>query len=1319
MWRLRLSRRDTKRRDPALRPRSDLYCMAHPYRLRFPWLGMFLAVWVVLSGLGARAQQTPPTDTARVTPPKPAVRAQQKPARAPNAAEASLPNNRRCRYLRLAPGRDTTDFALVDTLTVVPASVVAADGRAVAYDARTNRYRWVRPAPRDSSGAPRSDSLLVCYRVLPLRLETARFRRPARLMDSVGFRQRPFGYEDFSVQEQILNTPGISKTGNLARGLSFGNTQNVFVNSALNLQLEGQLTEGIHLTAAISDQNVPFQPEGNTQQLQQFDKIYLTLTSARWNLTAGDVVLRNKPDYFLRYYKNIQGAAVEANFGPPLPGLTNGPAAQGVPNTVFLNGQPGQLPAGPGPVVPTLNPAAISQPQLADPNRQVPLVGPLAEATAMASGRDGRGRAWQSSTAAAGGVAKGKFASLDVAPIENVQGPYRLTGPNGEQYIIVLANSERVYLDGRLMVRGYDADYTIDYNLAEVTFTPRHLITRNSRIKIDFEYSDLNYSRSLYALSHYQQVGKVGVHANFYQEADNPDNAANLELSPADRLRLRAAGNVAAVDAPGADSAAFNHTIVQYHRDVVQPPGAVQPVAVFTYVGATAPVDSVRGVYTVRFTDVGQGNGDYVASTKYGGANGRVYEYVAPVGGVRRGRYQPVRRLPTPQLKQLVSVGASYEVARGISVFADVAESRLDRNRFSPESDRGGALHLGYTVQERRLNLPGLRDYRVRSVLDYEYTAPQFAPIDRYRDVEFDRNWSTASTVQGNAVGGVPREDNVLNFSVGLTKNANNSFGYRLSRRYRPGEVNGLQHWFDAARKIGGLELRGSLFLLNSDAGRFHSSWARGEGTARFVGGALVPGYAYRFDKNRVALPGGDSVRTANYFDEHNVFLQSRDSARTKFRLDYSFRRDQAPTPDQRALAARSTAQTWQGSLAARPGKTQDLRVIATYRSLAQRDSALNRTVLGKIDYNVGLFQNQVRSELSYSVATGRELRRDYSFLAVPAGQGTHYYAGDLNHNQLQDKNEFLEAQTPDAQYRTYIKVYLPTADYLTAFTNRLSYRLTAAAPRGWREAGGWRAGASRFATLTSITVDRRTTNPSLGQRLSPFGYGTGDEQLLAYNQLLRNTLYFNRSSPIFGAELTVQQTQQKTLLTQGFDLRNLATQSLLVRRTLAQFFTGRLTATRDIREAQSDYLTTATTSRNFRLVNYAVQPEISYQPTPALRLTGTYLHTRKRNVRDDAYFGVQGVFDELGFETRLSQVSKRTVTAVVHATRVGFDGDPGSAVGLEILNALRPGANYTWNLNVEQRLSNGLNLTLAYDGRKASGLGVVHTGRMQVAVLF
>jgi hypothetical protein len=1290
--------------------------MTPRYRLCFPLVGLLMAV-MFLFVPKTWAQQpvgSPPAAAPAATAPtQPAV---------PTAA-LPPPTSQRCRYLRLVPGRDTTTFELRDSLTIVPASV-AADGRPVGYDARTNRYQYVRPA-----GPTRPDSVYLCYRVLPVQLLAQRYRRPRHLMDSIDFRERKMlRLEDFSQKEQILSTPGISKTGNLARGISFGNTQNVFVNSALNLQLEGKLTENIRLTAAISDQNVPFQPEGNTQTLQQFDKIYITLTGPQWNLTAGDVVLRNKPDYFLRYYKNIQGAAIEANLGAPGPqplqaGATNNSVSNAPPSsfTTYTNGVTNNSAAPTGNSTQTLTPPGTVVP----PNQTLQTPTGTAPPTPPGGGgsvtvRDKLGQI-RSSTLVAGGVAKGKFASIDLAPLENVQGPYRLTGPNGEQFIIVLAGSERVYLDGRLQTRGFDYDYTIDYNLAEITFSPRHLITKNSRLKVDFEYSDLNYSRSLYTVSHYQQVGKLQVRGNYYQEADDPNSTSNLTLTAADQQQLRQAGNVATVQTTGGDSAAYNRTLVQYSR-VVNVNASGQRAYVYSF-----PPDSTKGVYTVRFTSVGTGLGEYELNSAYSNTNGRVYKYVGP----GKGDYQPVRVLPTPLLKQMVSGGATYQLDPTAAVFVDVASSQLQRNRFAiGTEDKGGAMRLGYTVQNRALPTwaPGaVRNYRLSSALDYEHTAPKFSPIDRYRDIEFDRNWSTVSTA--NAVVAVPREDNILNFAVGLTRDATHSVNYRLSRRYRPGEVNGTQHWLDVAQQVGRIELRGALFLLNSQAGRYQSTWARGEASVRYGGGKLIPGYSYKFDKNRVISPGRDSIRSANYFDEHTFFLQSPDTGRTHYRFDYSYRRDQTPSAEQTTLRVRSVSQTWQGNVTTRLSRNQDLRVLATYRDVQRveyPDSARQRNVLGKIDYNLSLLQNQIRSELSYSVQTGRELRRDFSFLAVPAGQGTHYYAGDLNRNGIQDRDEFLEAQTADAQYRTYIKVYLPTSDYLTAYQNRLSYRLTVNAPRGWREAGSWRAVAARLSSITSVTVDRRTSSPALSSRLSPFSFEKEDDNLLAFNQLVRNTFYFNRANPTFGAELTSQQTQQKTLLAQGFDLRNLTTQSLLLRRTLAQSFTGRLTLARDVREAQTSYSDKSAflSARNFRLLLYTVQPEINYQPSPALRFTGTLQHVQKRDLLDhtgqpDVANNTRGTFDDLGLETRLSQVGKRTLTAATHVTRVTFEGNMASVVGLEILQALRPGSNFTWNLNLEQRLANGLNITVAYDGRKSSTLSVVHTGRMQVAVLF
>ena len=70
--------------------------MIHRLRLCFPLVGLLVAA-LFLIGSEARGQARP----------------------APKG-EAPPPSTRRCRYVRLAPGRDTTSFALIDTLTVLP-----------------------------------------------------------------------------------------------------------------------------------------------------------------------------------------------------------------------------------------------------------------------------------------------------------------------------------------------------------------------------------------------------------------------------------------------------------------------------------------------------------------------------------------------------------------------------------------------------------------------------------------------------------------------------------------------------------------------------------------------------------------------------------------------------------------------------------------------------------------------------------------------------------------------------------------------------------------------------------------------------------------------------------------------------------------------------------------------------------------------------------------------------------------------------------------------------------------------------------------------
>ena len=60
----------------------------------------------------------------------------------------------------------------------------------------------------------------------------------------------------------------------------------------------------------------------------------------------------------------------------------------------------------------------------------------------------------QTNVFGSGAIVRGQFTSSQFTAQEGNQGPYKLQGPNGELFVLVISGSERVYVNGIQLERG-------------------------------------------------------------------------------------------------------------------------------------------------------------------------------------------------------------------------------------------------------------------------------------------------------------------------------------------------------------------------------------------------------------------------------------------------------------------------------------------------------------------------------------------------------------------------------------------------------------------------------------------------------------------------------------------------------------------------------------------------------------------------------------------------------------------------------------------------------------------------------------------------
>jgi hypothetical protein len=163
------------------------------------------------------------------------------------------------------------------------------------------------------SSAP--DTLIVNYLKYPdfLTKEYGLYKESQVVTNDVGT-EKLYKIENQNTKK-VTPFDGLNTSGSITRGVTVGNNQNTVLNSNLDLQITGKISDKVSLRASLQDNNIPLQDGGYSQKLDQFDNIFMELFSDDWNIRAGDVFLENRKTQFLSFNKKVQGLSTSFNFG--------------------------------------------------------------------------------------------------------------------------------------------------------------------------------------------------------------------------------------------------------------------------------------------------------------------------------------------------------------------------------------------------------------------------------------------------------------------------------------------------------------------------------------------------------------------------------------------------------------------------------------------------------------------------------------------------------------------------------------------------------------------------------------------------------------------------------------------------------------------------------------------------------------------------------------------------------------------------------------------------------------------------------------------
>jgi len=861
-----------------------------------------------------------------------------------------------------------------DSVEVETSDVRLISGKDFVVDYDHRRVVFLRQLPRGAD-------VVIRYRRIPADWPVRqRWMRPAQ-PDSVARDTIGAPRTSALARRQPLPDSNLRIGGNKTFAVQVGSGRDLTLEQSLRVSINGTVAENVTVTAELSDQNLPIQPEGTTQELREIDKVLVEIKSPHYRALLGSFDARNDVGEFGRFSRRLDGAMGAASFDR-----------------------------------------------------------------------------WGASAGIA--TTRGEFRSLHLPVIDGNQGPYRLTDKNGNAGIVVIAGTERVWIDGRLLVRGEPNDYTIDYSAGELTFTRKWLLRDDMEVVVDYEYSSESYARTTTLLSAYaqdgQRRGEWQTRVFFVQEGDDTGESFGVEMDDTARAILAAAGD---------DPARASRPGWSY-----QPGGGYRLVDPNTeYFVKTTP-DS--GEYDVMFTRVGPGKGSYIRRQGY-------FEQDMVYVGQGNGDWVPRITYPLPQRTRLASLWTTYRPANNFQLECEAAMSDIDKNVLSRADDEDNTRFAGTISIETRL---APRDGRFGSInvrAKGRKVDEGFGALYRTIDPYDNRRWGLGvdesreqETTGEMAFTYNPVQSHTLDWDIGwLERNRlaerdghtarRTGLSWRTTGDHMPAvRVTGEKIAMSIS-PVHGSVTSGDIYRGRAEVKTpvFHvTSSAKWEGEQDTRNSPRERLYGTRFQDWSAGLAMSETEHFAISAEVQSRYNSVYDS------LFGSWVRQQ-----------RSYTQTWRGAVRSWKGLSSTAEYAWRKR---QNFAGGGGTVSDNADVDIRheALGGGVRNAFRYRVASTRTAKRERLFLYVGAGRGDYAPIDPNDTRAILAETEVVIAPAGDPA-ASYVLRYRDTDDFSPTVTLDAAWQMNTDFNRLWKGAANPRTNEIRPLWQRAIRVVGTETN--------------------------------------------------------------------------------------------------------------------------------------------------------------------------------------------------------------------------------------------------